>query len=160
MALLRDDARRGQSRGTRSPILGGSSDRPSGLLQEGFWPCRSGSATPHDSGLRDTVELTARASVSLDGVSRVGDPEDASDATGRHKHRADHDDLMERANRLVVRGEAVPDEAARDKQAHDRDTDEAGDPGDGVVDGGRDASIGLVGIGEDPDVAEVPSPSL
>ena len=56
---------------------------------------------------------------------------------------------MERPDRLGVGREGVADERARDDDAEDGDADQPGDARDRVVDGGGDAGVALVGVGED-----------
>ena len=56
---------------------------------------------------------------------------------------------MKRSHRFCVRREGVADECARDDDPDDRHADEAGDAGDGVVDGRGNTGVAFVGVGED-----------
>ena len=100
----------------------------------------AGSGTPY--------ELTSCASLGLYGPSRIRDADDACEAAYCHEHGADHHNLVESLDRLVVRGKSVSDERACNDDADHGHADQPGNTGDGVVDRGRDTRVTLVGIGE------------
>src|SRR6476646_2406896 len=57
--------------------------------------------------LRDARQVSARARFGADCTPRVDDPDERRDTTGCDKHGADHERLVERAHRLLVRRERV-----------------------------------------------------
>ena len=102
-----------------------------------------------DRRLRCSDELASRTPPCSDGSPRVDDADGTEHTSCSDENGADDDGLVKRSYRFCVRREGVTHECARDDDPDDRHADEAGDAGDGIVDGRGNTGVAFVGVGED-----------